>query len=268
MLLNRETRRGVCRLIVDPPASGAWNMAVDEALAEAVAEDRAPTLRIYRWGRPTLSLGYFQSYAERRRHPSSLEANVVRRLSGGGAILHDREITYSLVLPDTHPLAANTQLLYNTVHQAVVKWLTSFSFGRVVSWRLVLDEGARNAGAPREQPFLCFQRRSPGDVLFVDTQVAGDYKIVGSAQRRRRGSVLQHGSILWATSPAAPEICGFTHLAGLNVPLEEAARLLPSNLLELLELEFDEVQFPAGLFAAAQKKCDSRYQLPTWNQRR
>ena len=255
--------------MVDPPASGAWNMAVAEALVEAVAEDQTPTLRIYQWERPTLSLGYFQSYAERRLHPPSLEAEVVRRLSGGGAILHDQEITYSLVLPSTHPLAANSQLLYYWVHQAIVKWLTLFLAGRAVSWRLVLCGGAPNQSVQREQPFLCFLRRSPGDVLLVDgAEGSGDHKIVGSAQRRRRGSVLQHGSILWATSQAAPELCGFKQLTGLKIPLEEAVRLLPSRLLELVELECDQVQLPARILAAAQKKWESRYKVPAWNQRR
>jgi lipoate-protein ligase A len=268
MLLNRESRCGVCRLIVESPASGAWNMAVDEALVEAVAEDQKPTLRIYRWERPTLSLGYFQSYSERESHPPSLGADVVRRLSGGGAILHDRELTYSLILPSTHPIAADTQLLYRNIHQAIVRWFTSFFPGEGVSWRLVLCGGAPNEGVQREQPFLCFQRRSPGDVLLIDGAVAGDHKLVGSAQRRRRGSVLQHGSILWSTSQTAPEVCGFTQLTGLKVPLEEAERRLPSTLLEVLELEGEESPLPDELLAAAEEKRDKRYKVPAWNRRR
>lgn len=243
-------------------------MAVDEALVEAVAEDQTPTLRIYRWERPTLSLGYFQAYAERESHPPSLGADVVRRLSGGGAILHDLEITYSLILPCTYPLAADTQLLYSTVHRAIVSWLTSFFPGEGLPWRLDLCGGEPNKSVLREQPFLCFQRRSPGDVLLVSNGASGDHKLVGSSQRRRRGSVLQHGSILWSTSEAAPEVCGFTQLTGLKVPLEKAERLLPSRLLEALELEGDESPLSEGILAAAEQKRQKRYKVPAWNRRR
>ena len=98
----------VCHLIVDAPADGAWNMAADEALLHTVSNTETPVLRFYQWQSPTLSLGYFQSYADRNQHAASLEADVVRRLSGGGAILHDQELTYSLVLPGSNPLASDT----------------------------------------------------------------------------------------------------------------------------------------------------------------
>ena len=77
-----------CRLIVDPPASGAWNMAVDEALLESVADGGPATLRFYQWSEPTLSLGYFQPYADREQHEASRELTVVRRSTGGGALIH------------------------------------------------------------------------------------------------------------------------------------------------------------------------------------
>ena len=108
----------ICRLIVDPPAPGAWNMAVDEALFEQAAKFGTPTLRFYQWSEPTLSLGYFQNYDDRRSHAASLGTAAVRRTTGGGAILHDQELTYSLVWPAgqairitaphrIHPRAAN-----------------------------------------------------------------------------------------------------------------------------------------------------------------
>src|SRR4051812_36941289 len=88
-----------CRVLFDPPAEGAWNMAVDEALGEAAAETKIATLRFYGWSRPTLSLGYFQKHDERVAHVGSAGCELVRRASGGGAIVHDRELTYSLALP-------------------------------------------------------------------------------------------------------------------------------------------------------------------------
>src|SRR5690349_2496197 len=89
------------RLLNDPPASGAWNMAVDEALLEGVASGRSPaTLRFYSWRPACLSLGYFQPFGI--VDVSGCRArgvDVVRRPTGGRAILHDRELTYSLTLP-------------------------------------------------------------------------------------------------------------------------------------------------------------------------
>src|SRR5690242_1143259 len=86
------------RLILDPPAPGSWNMAVDEALLETAADAGIATLRFYQWNEPTLSLGYFQAAAERNQHSMSSGCPLVRRASGGGAILHDRELTYSIAM--------------------------------------------------------------------------------------------------------------------------------------------------------------------------
>ncbi len=80
------------RLIIDPPAAGRWNMAVDEALLLSAASRRTVTLRVYQWEVPTLSLGYFQPHAQREQHASSRHCPLVRRATGGGAIVHDRRI--------------------------------------------------------------------------------------------------------------------------------------------------------------------------------
>src|ERR1700690_2091076 len=93
-----------CHLIVDPPGEGAWNMALDEALLEAAQNEGIATLRFYSWREATLSLGYFQGAADRRLHQASADCASVRRASGGGAILHDCELTYSIALPCGHLL--------------------------------------------------------------------------------------------------------------------------------------------------------------------
>ena len=100
-----------CRLLRHEPAAGAWNMAVDEVLLDRVQEHAAPCLLIYGWIEPTLSLGYFQTYSDRRQHAASRHCAAVRRLTGGGAILHDNEITYSIVLPRDHSLAGHSNCI-------------------------------------------------------------------------------------------------------------------------------------------------------------
>ena len=99
------------KLLVDPPAAGAWNMGVDEMLMERAAEAGTAVLRFYEWTPATLSLGYFQNAADRSGHEASRTAPMVRRSSGGGAIVHDRELTYSISLPTSHPLAADAETL-------------------------------------------------------------------------------------------------------------------------------------------------------------
>jgi len=161
-------------------------MAADEALLNRVgAGESPPTLRFYQWSPPTISLGYFQKYAEYEALPPPAgELAVVRRLTGGGAILHDRELTYSLALPLDDPLlAGGPNRLYELAHDAVIACLTARG---VEAWRgCRTDDSSAGRG-----PFFCFARRHCLDVLI------GPDKVAGSAQRRTKQAVLQHGSIV------------------------------------------------------------------------
>ncbi len=262
-----------CQLLVDPPADGAWNMAVDEVLLDAAANSNQPTLRLYQWQRPTLSLGYFQKYADRSQHSASLGADVVRRLSGGGAILHDQELTYSLMLPAAHDLAGDTQTLYNAVHQAIIETLNTFLTSGITpasSWQPTLCDQPTKLAA-RDEPFLCFERRSSGDILLqkksADSHTLA-HKIVGSAQRRRQGVVLQHGSILLNQSKMAPELPGF---AEITQTIISPADLLPSlldSLAKKLALQLTESSLPEGLAAKARDRQQKKYQAAIWTERR
>jgi len=207
-----------CRLLLDPPASGAWNMAVDDMLLEWSAERGGCCWRFYGWQQATLSLGYFQQYAQRQQHPSSRDCPAVRRLTGGGAIVHDAELTYSLVVPSGHRLAARQSLLYETVHASLIEALADMG----IPAALCRQPASLPAAA---EPFLCFQRRTLGDVLLSETTIAG------SAQRRRRGAVLQHGSVLLRGSPAAPELAAVEELTGRVFTPEKFAEIwLPKAL--------------------------------------
>lgn len=189
------------RVIHDPPAAGGWNMAVDEMMFETVAATGQPILRFYQWQEPTLSLGYFQALEERQSHAASLGCPVVRRSSGGGAIVHDRELTYSIALPLADRWSRGAAELYDTFHAALVAVLGKLGLTATLCPATDRDLHER---------FLCFQRRAAGDVL-----VAGQ-KVGGSAQRRRQGALLQHGSVILAQSACAPEVLGLQEL-GLAV---------------------------------------------------
>lgn len=175
----------VLRLLIDSPRDGPTNMARDEALLRRVAGGATPpTLRLYAWNPPTVSLGYFQSRAELLAQPQAVRAMpVVRRLTGGGAIIHRDELTYSLTLPADHRLLGTRPTdLYALVHDATIVLLAGLGF---VARRADRDE-ERSA---QRGPFLCFERRHRLDV------VVGARKVLGSAQRRTAGAVLQHGSL-------------------------------------------------------------------------
>lgn len=211
-----------CRILPYELATGPANMARDEALLDSVAEGpRSAVLRTYGWVEPTLSLGYFQRIAEAEREPRWRGVPMVRRPSGGGAIWHHHEVTYALVLPAQHPLARRSAELYRAVHAAIAQAIAGTGIAAE-------RRGVARADSQQQRPFLCFADRDPEDLL-----VRGS-KIVGSAQRRRRGAVLQHGALLLARSPMTPELPGLTDL-GSAAPAgaEWSARLaaaLPTAL--------------------------------------
>lgn len=176
------------RLLVDPPLDGATNMARDEALLDCVCHaDAPPSLRFYRWSRPTISLGYFQAYGEYVAADPETRFAVVRRTTGGGAILHDRELTYALVVPSVHTLLGEGPTsLYCRMHDAIVSVVNEVG----IPARRRGQEVSQARKEKKPAPFFCFAREHPLDV------VVGREKLAGSAQRRTARGVLQHGSII------------------------------------------------------------------------
>jgi lipoyl(octanoyl) transferase len=194
-----------CRIILDrEPASGAWNMSVDEALLESAVAGGPCTVRWYQWDQATLSIGYFQRLDELHNDARLSRLPVVRRLSGGGAVVHDKELTYSCTLPAWHPLARDARELYSAVHGRIIEILAESSF------RATLRGETADPG--RSKAFLCFGRGDDFDVVMEG------HKVLGSAQRRRKGAVLQHGSLVLRRSEWAPEFPGIFDCAGRAVP--------------------------------------------------
>jgi len=186
------------RLIIHDHAPGPWNMAVDQCLLESAAMTGDIAIRIYRWNTPTLSLGYFQNHKDRAHHAASQSCDLIRRASGGGAILHDLEVTYSIAVPVSALKPKSTHDLYNAAHQATIKVFENIEIS--------LDLHDSNETSSDQTPFLCFQRRSPGDLIMEGQKVGG------SAQRRLQHAVLQHGSLLMESSMFCPELPGIVNL--------------------------------------------------------
>lgn len=179
----------------DPPAAGGWNMAADEALARQSEETNRVLMRLYGWHPHTVSLGSFQRCVDFSETLELSHWPVVRRPSGGGAIIHGTDLTYGLAVPGSHDWSRGTEKLYAAVHGALVEELG----GRHLRARMV-----ETTSRETDQSFYCFNRRAFGDLVIEDasgTSPHGNHKILGSAQRRLSGVVLQHGSLLLHKNP-------------------------------------------------------------------
>ena len=213
--------KGSWRLLPFSWRSPAENMAIDEALLRL---SEKPTLRLYGWRPGALSIGYSQD------PPAGWKEPLVRRQTGGGAIWHEREVTYSITgHEDQLGVRNDIRGLYARAHAGIVNALAEFGLEAVVK----SDGEARG----KEDPFACFEKPAAGDVL------VGSKKIAGSAQRRLRKRLLLHGSILLATDRRNGK--GATGLA------EELGREIePEGLADALVRGFAE-GFQAALVPGA-----------------
>lgn len=253
------------RLVVDGPlgggdspgsagaGNGAWNMAVDEILLSGAAANGRPTLRFYGWSVPTVSLGYFQQAADRGNHAASRDCPWVRRASGGGAIVHDRELTYSFTQPESRAERGASVRLYQAFHDGLIEALSD--------WGIKAACYARSSESSSPD-WLCFQRRTSTDVLI------GASKICGSAQRRHEGGLLQHGSVLLATSAAAPELPGIAELTGKRVAADELCEAWTSRLAGRLAAQFSRESLTSVESWKAGRIQFERFENPDWNEKR
>lgn len=242
------------RWINDEATDGVTNMARDEALLQRIGRGESPpTLRFYRWTPATISLGYFQAVSEfEALAPPAGDLALVRRQTGGGAILHDLELTYSLTLPNGHPFLGDgtPNALYDHVHGIITDWLAGLGVK-------VRGGAPGRASCSHGGPFFCFERHSCLDLL------VNGRKLMGSAQRRTAHAVLQHGSLILdsrfdqqqcATLAEVADIVIDEHLATL------AARILPGCNPAPSALTPEE-------FALAEI-LRTKYADPTWTRKR
>lgn len=269
-----------CRLLIDPASGGAWQMAVDEALLETAAAGGGATLRFYEWSEPTLSLGYFQQAADRSTHRATRDCPFVRRQTGGGAILHDLELTYSLAVADGRQGAGGGTPLYDVVHTALVDVLaglgvearlnecpldqsdTEQTHDRDTTTSQDCNNPVVRTRAGRREPFLCFLRRARADVL------VGEAKLCGSAQRRHGRAVLQHGSLLLAASELTPELPGLQELTGKGWNLAFLRDSWTRELAARLGLKLVVAGLSAAELDRTRTLAVEKYDAARWNRRR
>jgi len=177
------------RLIKDSYHTGFMNMAIDEAIMIAHREGLVPpTIRFYQWSPPAVSLGYFQDLQKEIDVDvcQDMGIDIVRRPTGGKAVLHDKELTYSFIIRENHPLVNNSILeTYKKISGGMIRGL---SYIGVTAELVPLREKSEIHHSDFKS--ICFSVPSQYEV-----QVEGK-KIIGSAQVRKREIVLQHGSLL------------------------------------------------------------------------
>lgn len=213
-------------------------MARDEALLASAPE--SPALRLYGWSPPGLSLGRFQGDDEAAAALLAFPgAEIVRRPTGGGAIYHDDEVTYALVVPLGDPAIAGASIeeSYFRLDAPVIAALAELG---VPSRHRSEPFAARGR---REEPFFCFDRKSRLDVVASSAPGgAAPKKIAGSAQRRSRTHLLQHGSVLLRGHPAIAGATGVNDLRPAGAPpveFDALAARLEAAFARILGLRFE-----------------------------
>lgn len=240
-----------CRLLPLATADGAHNMAADEVLLEQACAGTA-ALRLYCWAEPTVSLGYFQAMQARDQDQRLAKVPCVRRPTGGGAIVHHFELTYALALPPGRAWHQGEPWM-KRMHGIVAVGLGNLG----VAAQLCSCPSATPAGS-----ILCFQDVQPCDVVLHDA------KIVGSAQRRRRGALLQHGSILLTTSPFAPLLPGIRELSGVSLSAPVVYEAVVDAFRQQTGWQLIHDEWSDDAKRRIRDLAVSRYAQDSWNRKR
>ena len=265
------------RLLITPPAHGAWNMALDEAILEHIGRGASiPTLRLYAWEPPCLSLGQAQPFADvdmARLKERGWE--VVRRATGGRAILHTDELTYSVIAPNEEPRVAGTVLeSYNRLAQALLLAVKELELP------VEMKEGKVNNGSVPNP--VCFEVPSTYEIT------VNGKKLIGSAQARKKEGVLQHGSLpllgdlaricqaLVFENESARETASKRLLErattvesalGRQVSWEAAAQAFIHAFEAQLELSFVKGNLSESESKRTEELVDEKYDHPSWTER-
>lgn len=261
------------RLLVDPRQPGARNMAVDEALLRCMADGGDPVLRLYGFSPPCLSLGRFQPVADladdaRRRRDG---VDLVRRPTGGRAVLHDDEVTYAVVLGRRHLQPFSKRAAYRVSAAILLRLLPALGVHGVVRPAAAAHAEAARTPPPAPDPD-CYRTTAEYEVT------AGQRKLVGSAQTTTRGAALQHGTIplsgaytrirryLRPHRPAAPATDSVaTSVAGetdCRHTYRGALQLLATAAAERLQVRRSELSAAEARLARELER--SRYAAAEW----
>jgi lipoate-protein ligase A len=248
------------RLIRTPERHPYFNMALDEAFFRLARE--VPTLRIYSWNPPGLSLGYFQRYSDfddgKLREIASRAKSeppvLVRRPTGGGAIFHWNELTFSIVTAYPNPIIPESVAeSYKRINSALISAFSAFG----------IDATTRSDAAFKHSTeIFCFNRVLPCDV------VASGKKLAGSAEKRSGGRFLAHGSIPLEDNPCAGNSTSVSTEAKRKVSFAEFEDAFVKSFQAVLRVTLFEDKIASNELAFAHKLEKEKYSSENWNKKR
>ena len=267
------------RLIITSPNAGSWNMAVDEALLLSVGKGESlPVLRLYSWKPACLSLGYAQPVGDVDvTRLASHSYDVVRRPTGGKAILHTDELTYAVIAPENEPrLAGGVLESYQRLSQALLLALRLLGIEAQSKSDSIapIPQNGRNP--------VCFEVPSHYEITFAGK------KLIGSAQARKKEGVLQHGSLpLYGDLTRIVQVLVFPdksqrHLAserllqrattvqeclGRKISWQTASQAFVAGFRQQLNLAFEISALTPMEQSRAAELLVSKYSSPSWNER-
>ncbi len=230
---------GPLRVILSGDLQPATNMAIDEAL---LVDGGPATLRLYGWKPAGLSIGYFQSIAAFLEVPG--QHDVVRRLTGGGAIYHGDEITFALTL-DEDLLPRSIEASYAVLHQSVITALAAVG----VEAQLMTDADSPLSARPSDM--WCFATSGRNDIVTCNGK-----KLLGSAQRRTRQPrprILHHGSLVMRTPEQTPFCASVSDQLPPDTIRADLLELLAKELAKGLDLSPEYADLSADETALADR---------------
>ena len=241
------------RFLDSDSASGARQMAVDDALLTLCGRGRSPlTVRLFGFRPPCLSLGRFQPAPPETCREPGLE--VVRRPTGGRAVLHRRDICYSVVAPADHPLVAGS------IHRSYAKIARALAEALTILGLPPLQEAAAQSRLPAAD--WCFEAMAPHELALDGA------KLVGSAQLRRDGVLLQQGSIRLAPPDGEPSpTISLEEALGRRVSRPEIASALVEGFTRAWGVQFRRGRLTVEEEQLAQRLERERYANPAWTWR-
>lgn len=271
------------RLLNSGHTDGFANMAIDEAILQGILAGKSPqTLRLYGWDPPALSIGYFQSAKKEvnLEHCRKLGVDVVRRPTGGRAVLHEHELTYSVIFYENSPRFPSSLMgAYKLIGEALRSGLAKLG----IDGSLLPEAGSVRSKQSSIRSGACFSSPSSYELL------ADGKKIVGSAQKRIKGGVLQHGSILlkldreklfsllqFNSEESRSQVVNYSYqkmaslaeVSGHSFEYEEVAEAIVEGFEEVLGV----VLTHAGLAVEEKRNAEAlrvgKYQTADWNFRR
>lgn len=266
------------RLLEHSPTKGAWNMAVDEALLESVYNGESlPILRLYAWQPACLSLGHAQPFSEVNTSIIKTHGwDIVRRPTGGRAILHVDELTYAVIAPQTEPRVKGGVLeSYLRLSKALLEAL------RILGLKPQADEKYSDQKPINQNP-VCFEVPSNYEIT------VNGKKLIGSAQARRKESLLQHGALplygdltriisalnfadetaqMEANARLLAHATTIERELGIALSWQAASQAFQNAFKKELNLDLQPGQLTQQEVHRAQQLMEEKYDHPSWTER-